>query len=235
MDDTPPTLAGRHLPAGHQLAGADAVDIGVAGRRRRGRGCDGPVRRGRRLRRPVLARRTRPVPRGLLLPGRTRAGRRHHPGGLGLGGFPRPALGARVTAAGRRTGLGRAGGRWRSLPESARRDPLRSCGAAAGIGRPAWARVLGACGSVRLFRRPAGGIVAWMAAVGVGAARPRPVVHAVAAGRVVVRGRPGWLRRPAGGRVAAVRWGRKMFPQKVVAVGHGVNPDCACMVSSGAV
>ena len=139
-----------------------------------------------------------------------------------------------VTAAGRRAGLGRAGGRRRSLPESARRDPLRPCGSAAGIGRPAWARVLGACGSVRLFRRPAGGIVARMAAVGIGTAGPGSVVHAVAAVRVVVRGRPGRLRRPAGGRIAAVRWGRKMFPQKVVAVGHGVNPDCVCMVSSGA-
>ena len=43
VDEAPPALSRRHLLGGHQFAGADAVDIGVAGRRWRGGGCDRPV------------------------------------------------------------------------------------------------------------------------------------------------------------------------------------------------
>ena len=141
-------------------------------------------------------------------------------------------LGGSRHRCGARAGTRQGGWRWRSLPESARRDPSaarRGSRLVSAVQR--WARraraprrrlgssgglraaIVGRTGGRRRRSRPAA------------ARRPRRCGRQ----RVVVRGRPGRLGRPARGRVAAVRRRRKMFPQKVVAVGHGVNPDCVCI------
>ena len=163
---------------------------------------------------------------GFLLPVRRRgAGRRHHPGGL------RPVA-SRGLPSGRPAGTGSGCGRrslaeprlerfgWRrSLPEAAGRYALR-----AGVGRFGRPSLPGRGLRRRPARRPSARRRVVAAVVGdrcgVGPRRP--------GGRVVCGRRGTSVRRnPAGG--------RKMFPQKVVAFGHGVNPrpDWVFMVSSG--
>ena len=229
MDDTPPALARAAPSAGHQFAGADAVDVRVARRRRCGRG----------VRRPSSPRMTTAttspgppaaaVPGGLLLPGRTRAGRRHRPGWTRPRWLPSacPRRSRQRAGRPRRASAGRVvgGGAW---PESARRDPLRPCG------RRGWSS---AVQRGRGFSAPAGRFgssgglrAAIVARIGGRRRRNRPVSArastAVAAVRVVVRGRRGGSGgRPVGASPPSDGGETVFAAESRAAVGHGVNPD----------